>query len=80
MPSIWLVKRLSMGRMSVPKGKRANNTDVSVIYSYGTRHRCGHSVVQITIHYCNSSSEKEKKAMDDVLKAVKRLKDVTALS
>jgi len=66
--------------MSVPKGKRANNTDVSVIYSYGTRHRCGHSVVQITIHYCNSSSEKEKKAMDDVLKAVKRLKDVTALS
>lgn len=69
-----------MGRMSVPKGKSANNTDVSVVYSYGTRHRCGHSVVQITIHYCNSSSEKEKKAMENLLKAAKQLKEVSSLS
>lgn len=69
-----------MGRMSAPKGKSANNTDVSVVYSYGTRHRCGHSVVQITIHYCNSSSEQEKKAMTTVLKAVKQLKDIVSSS
>lgn len=75
MLSIWLVKRSSMGRMSVPKGERANNTTVSVTYSYGTRHRTGHTVVQVTLHYGNSHSEQEKAAVEEYLKAVKRLKD-----